>query len=287
MKVALSDADLLRQATEDAASALSEDIGSGDLAAVAAAATDRGEAQIVCRDKAVLCGKLWVEAVFTQLDPQMQFAWRCEEGDWMSPGQEVLQLTGYVRALLSGERTALNFLQTLSGTATAARSLRSGLEGELLLLDTRKTLPLLRVAQKYAVRIGGMRNHRLGLWDMAMLKENHLRAAGGMRRAVELVRQEYPEAALVLEVETVQQVSQALELGVGHLLLDNFSNEDIAAAVALVAGRAQLEVSGSVTGDRLQALAQLGVDFVSVGAVTKHLQAVDFSMLLLEAGTSD
>ena len=278
---------LRRQAQEDAALALQEDVGPGDLSGAVAGALDRGRAEVVCRDGGVLCGRLWFESCFLQPDPAMQFDWQVEEGMQMEPGQVVVRLEGLTRALLAAERPALNLLQTLSGTATAARELCRQLQerapGKTLeLLDTRKTLPLLRLAQKHATAVGGMTNHRLGLWDRAMVKENHIVAAGSLERAVEKVRKACPDADLVVEITDLQQLDAALEAGVEQILLDNMDDGDIAEAVRRAGGKCYMEVSGGVGIERFAELAAIGVDGVSVGAVTKHLKAVDFSLLLTD-----
>lgn len=271
---------LQRQAAEDAASALSEDLGDGDLTDVVVGPRDEGTASIICREDGLLCGSLWVEAVFSYLDGSMKYDWRYREGQELTADKEVLQLNGNLRALLSGERTALNFLQTLSGTATAAHRLcQQQAQGRPILLDTRKTLPLLRVAQKHAVHLGGMTNHRLGLWDMALLKENHIRAAGSMKSAVLSVQKAHPSAPLGVEVENLHELREALELNVERVLLDNFSDEDLATALEMTDGsKVQLEVSGGIDSERLVTLKKLQPDYASIGAVTKHLRALDFSM---------
>lgn len=274
---------LQRQVREDAAVALAEDRGDGDRSAIVADAGASGVAQIWCRsDDAVICGCPWVESALFQLDPQMEFDWLVPEGARASKNTAVLRVKGNVRAILTAERTALNFLQLLSATATAARNMVEQLSGKdiPIVLDTRKTLPMLRVAQKYATRMGGMTNHRYGLWDAAMVKENHITASGSLLRAVERIRRHWPHVYLIVEVSNMRELEQALDAEVPHVLLDNFTPGLMLQAVQFVAGRARLEVSGGISAADLSGLGQAGIDYVSIGAVTKHVQAIDFSLLL-------
>lgn len=259
--------------------ALAEDIGSGDLTAALIPTEAEAQASIICREAAVICGRPWVDEVFRQLDRRVQLEWRVEEGRRVEPGQELLRLQGSARALLTGERTALNFLQSLSGTATEARRYADAVAGlEVKILDTRKTLPGLRAAQKYAVRCGGCHNHRHGLYDGVLIKENHILAAGSITAAVNGVRPFAQGKPVEVEVETLAELREALAAGADIIMLDNFSSTQTSAAVAIAAGRAKLEVSGNVSLEGLRALAETGVDYISTGALTKHLRAVDLSM---------
>lgn len=259
--------------------ALIEDLGDGD---VSAALVDDmpARARIVCREDAVLCGRAWVDIAFHRLDPEAGLDWQVDDGDVVRADQTVLLIAGRTRALLSAERTALNFLQTLSGTATTTRRYAETLAGsQTRILDTRKTLPGLRLAQKYAVRCGGGVNHRIGLFDAVMLKENHIAAAGSVTAAMQAARARFPELPLIVEVETLDQLREVLDCGgATRALIDDFSLEDMHAAAELCANRLPLEVSGSVTLDRLPEIARTGIDFVSIGALTKHVHAIDFSM---------
>ncbi|ALP52510.1 nicotinate-nucleotide pyrophosphorylase [Candidatus Tenderia electrophaga] len=259
--------------------ALAEDIGSGDLTAALIPTEAEAQASIICREAAVICGRPWVDEVFRQLDRRVQLEWRVAEGRRVEPGQELLRLQGSARALLTGERTALNFLQSLSGTATEARRYADTVAGlEVKILDTRKTLPGLRAAQKYAVRCGGCHNHRHGLYDGVLIKENHILAAGSITAAVSGVRPFAQGKPVEVEVETLAELREALAAGADIIMLDNFSSTQTSAAVAIAAGRAKLEVSGNVSLEGLRALAETGVDYISTGALTKHLRAVDLSM---------
>lgn len=262
--------------------ALQEDVGSGDLTAALIPAEARAEAAVRCREPAVLCGQAWFDAVFAQLDPQVTVQWQAADGDTLQPDQVLCTLQGPARALLTGERAALNLLQTLSGTATAARRYADAVAGtSTRVLDTRKTIPGLRDAQKYAVRAGGGHNHRLGLYDGILIKENHIVAAGSIGAAVAQARANARSGAAVaveVEVENLDQVDEALGAGADILLLDNFDLEGLRAAVSRTQGRAKLEASGNVTLDNIRAIAETGVDFISVGAITKHVHAVDLSM---------
>lgn len=261
--------------------ALSEDVGSGDLTAQLLPADLHGRAAVTCREQAVLCGTPWFDEVYHQLDDSIRVTWHARDGEAVPPDTIVCSLAGPVRSLLTGERTALNFLQLLSGTATVTRDYCGRLAGTgSRLLDTRKTLPGLRSAQKYAVACGGGKNHRMGLYDAILIKENHIHAAGGLtaavRRALELGR------PVEVEIERLDQLAEAVEAGAARIMLDNFSLEGMAEAVRVNAGRAELEVSGGVDTGLLAEIAATGVDFISVGALTKHVRAVDFSMRVAE-----
>jgi nicotinate-nucleotide pyrophosphorylase (carboxylating) len=259
--------------------ALQEDIGSGDISAHLIDAAAQGKARVISREAAVICGRPWFDEVFRQLDSRIEIHWHIDEGDHVPADQELCRLSGPARPLLSGERTALNFLQTLSGTATAAQRYSKAVAGmHSKILDTRKTLPGLRSAQKYAVRCGGCYNHRMGLYDAILIKENHLIAAGSIANAVAASRQQFPDKTVEVEVENLQEMHQALDAGAHRILLDNMSLEDMRTAVQQTAGRAELEASGNVSLETVRDIAATGVDFISVGGLTKHLIAVDLSM---------
>ena len=265
--------------------ALNEDLGTGDLTARLLPQEMTSEATVLCRDSAILCGIAWFSEVFRQLDGDVSIDWRCGDGDAVNPGQTVCTLSGSTRSLLSGERTALNFLQLLSGTATTTREYAAAVAHMATqLLDTRKTLPGLRSAQKYAVLCGGGTNHRMGLYDAMLLKENHIRASGSVTAALELAKTTHRH--IEIEVENESQLVEALDAGADAVLLDNFTLEQISQAVRINDGRARLEVSGGVEQDALADLAATGVDCISVGALTKDVRAIDFSMLLSEPGAN-
>jgi nicotinate-nucleotide pyrophosphorylase (carboxylating) len=259
--------------------ALAEDLGPGDLTAALIPEALKAEATVITRERAVICGAPWFDAVFARIEPQVQVEWEIAEGETAEPDQCLCRLRGPARALLSGERTALNFLQTLSGTATAARRYANLLAGSnTQLLDTRKTLPGLRRAQKYAVACGGGHNHRMGLYDAILIKENHIAAAGSITAAVAQARSLSPQVSVEVETENLAELDEALAAGADIIMLDEFGLEDMREAVRRTRGRAKLEVSGSVDEARLRELTNIGVDYVSVGALTKHLRAVDLSM---------
>jgi len=263
--------------------AIAEDLGAGDLTADLIDPNARGRAQIVARESAILCGRAWVDETFHQIDTGIVTVWRAKDGDRVAPDSVVCEIGGPARALVTGERTALNFLQTLSGTATATRALADLLAGtKTRILDTRKTLPGLRLAQKYAVRCGGGENHRLGLYDAVLIKENHIAAVGSLTKAVRTARWRAPNVPLEVEVENLAELVEALDTDADRIMLDDFAIADIDRAVALrdrhAGKRKELEVSGGVQADALAAIAATGVDFVSIGALTKHVRAIDFSM---------
>ncbi len=263
----------------DVARALEEDVGGGDLTAALVPATATAEAEVVAREEAVLCGAAWFEEVFRQLDGTVGVGWLRADGDRVAPGTALCRVQGPARALLTGERSALNFLQFLAGTATDVRRFADAVAGTgVQLLDTRKTVPGLRAAQKYAVRCGGGTNHRAGLDDAYLIKENHIQACGGIARAVGLARARAAGTPITVEVEDLEQMEAAIGGGADVVLLDNFEPAAIRTAVARAAGRAALEVSGSVDLDRVRELAATGVDRISVGALTKHVRALDLSM---------
>lgn len=264
--------------------ALREDIGSGDVTAVLVPAAQQVRGRLVTREDAILCGRPWAEAIFTRLDPQVRMTWRAADGEPVTAGAVVFEIAGPARAILTGERTALNFLQLLSATATVTRRFVDAVAGtECRILDTRKTLPGLRSAQKYAVRCGGGDNHRMGLYDRVLIKENHIAAAGSIAGAIATARRTAPGIAVEVEVESLAELEQALAAAPDIIMLDDFSLEDMRAAVARTraAGRrARLEASGSVALEAVRAIAETGVDYVSVGSLTKHVHAIDLSMRL-------
>ncbi len=270
----------LRETIDDAVRrALREDVGGGDLTAALVPEGVCSAAHVVCREQAVLCGTRWFDHVFQTLDPGVRIEWRAEDGDDVAAGQALCHLSGPTRALLTGERTALNFLQTLSGTATSTRRHVRALEGTgARLLDTRKTIPGLRAAQKYAVRCGGGHNHRIGLYDGILIKENHISAAGSIGAAVAKARSLYPAIQVEVEVETLAELEQAIGAGADIALLDDFPLPDLREAVARNAGRVRLEASGGYELTTLREAALAGVDYISVGALTKHVRAVDLSL---------
>jgi nicotinate-nucleotide pyrophosphorylase (carboxylating) len=263
--------------------AIAEDLGSGDLTAALIDARTPGTARVLAREAATLCGIAWFDETFRQIDSGVTVTWRAQDGERIAADTIVCELRGPARGIVTGERTALNFLQTLSGTATATRACVDLLAGtRTRVLDTRKTLPGLRLAQKYAVRCGGGENHRLGLFDAVLIKENHIAAVGSLTEAVRVARRNSPSVMIEVEVETVAQLAEALDTDADRIMLDNFTLDAMRQAVQLRdmhAGRRQeLEASGSVNADTLRAVAATGVDFISIGAITKHLRAVDFSM---------
>jgi nicotinate-nucleotide pyrophosphorylase (carboxylating) len=260
--------------------ALREDVGTGDITAALLPEDSSASATVISREAAVLCGMAWFNAVFAELDTAIEVTWLAHDGDRIEPDQTVCTLAGPARPILTGERTALNFLQTLSGTASRARRYADAVAGlPVKVLDTRKTLPGLRQAQKYAVRTGGCHNHRIGLYDAILIKENHIAAAGSVEAAVRQARETTPGMPVEIEVENEAEVIAALDARADRLLLDNFTTPNLRQAVALVAGRASLEASGGVTLDNIRDIAATGVDFISVGDLTKDLQATDYSMV--------
>jgi len=267
--------------------ALEEDLGSGDLTATLIDRDARAVARVSVRESGILCGSAWFEEVFRQLDERIEVRWNHDDADPLRPGSIVCELRGPAGPVLSGERAALNFLQTLSGTATATREYVTAIDGTgTRILDTRKTLPGLRLAQKYAVRCGGGENHRLGLYDGILIKENHIARAGGVREAADAARQSGTSVLVEIEVETLAQLHEALRSGVDRILLDNFSLEMFRDAVALRdaggGSSIELEASGGIELKNIRAIAETGVDFISVGAITKNVRAIDFSLRLVE-----
>jgi|TARA_B110000977_G_scaffold189584_1_gene259247 nicotinate-nucleotide pyrophosphorylase (carboxylating) len=265
------------------ARALQEDIGSGDITAMLIPADKTARATVICRDAAVICGRPWVDEVFRQLDPSTQIEWQIEEGDQVSPGQTLFTLEGNARIMLTGERAALNFLQTLSGTATLARQYADLTKGsQVKILDTRKTIPGLRLAQKYAVAIGGCSNHRIGLYDAFLIKENHIAACGGITQAVSQARIIAADKLVEVEVETIAELEQALAAKADVVMLDNFSPADIKALSEIDFGETKIEVSGNITKETVQQYISSAVNYISSGSLTKHIQAVDLSMRFVD-----
>ena len=273
--------ELIASAVEsDVARALAEDVGSGDLTAQLIPAAQTACARVITREAAVIAGRPWFEACFRALDPGCAVDWRVSEGDAVAADSVLVEIRGNARALLSAERPALNFLQTLSAVATATRPYVDAVRGtHAAILDTRKTLPGLRIAEKYAVRVGGGQNQRIGLFDGILIKENHIAAAGGIAQVLEAAFKLAGDTVSVqIEVETLDELEQALAAGAPLILLDNFSLADLRHAVQLTHGRALLEASGNITLDTVRAVAETGVDRISVGSLTKHIRAVDLSM---------
>lgn len=272
------------QVRADVQRALQEDIGTGDVTAMLIAENRRVRAHVLAREAAVICGTAWAEAALHALDPLVQLTWHVAEGQRCHADQVVLSIEGNARALLSAERTALNFLQLLSAVATKTAHYSEIVRGtRARIVDTRKTIPGLRLAQKYAVHVGGGVNHRVGLYDAVLIKENHIAAAGGVRAVLQAARAVAAQATFIeIEVETLEQLHEALDAGATMVLLDNMPLAMLREAVALNAGRAVLEISGGVTLQGLRALAETGVDRISIGTLTKDIQAIDFSMRLQE-----
>jgi len=259
--------------------ALTEDIGSGDVTAKLIPEDDFSLATVISREAATICGIDWFEEVFAQLDPQIFIEWDVDDGDKVEAGQQICSLSGSTRALLTGERSALNFLQTFSGTATKAAQYAAAVEGtHVKVLDTRKTIPGLRIAQKYAVSCGGCHNHRIGLFDAILIKENHILAAGGISEAVKAARFYSPELMVEVEVENLDELQQALSANVDRIMLDNFDLDLLIQAVKINNKKAQLEASGNVTLETIRAIAETGVDYISTGELTKDIKALDLSM---------
>lgn len=266
----------------DVARALAEDIGSGDITAELLDSDTLAEARIITREPGVVCGSPWASAVFAGVDSRIRLEWKRQDGDALRAGDELLRATGPARSLLTAERTALNFLQTLSGTASRCAAYAAQVEGTAVrLLDTRKTLPGLREAQKYAVRCGGCHNHRMGLYDAFLIKENHILACGGIHAAVLRARETAPDRPVEVEVETLDELMQAMDAGCERVMLDNFDLAGLREAVRIAGGRVELEASGNVTESTLRPIAETGVDFISIGALTKDVKALDLSMRLV------
>ncbi len=259
--------------------ALAEDVGSGDVTANLIPAGTHASARVISRDAGVLCGIAFVDEVFNQLDPALVPHWHFKDGDTIGKNDLLFSITGDARAVLTGERTALNFLQLLSGTATRAQQYALSVDGTgVRLLDTRKTIPGLRLAQKYAVHCGGCHNHRIGLYDAYLIKENHIEASGGIANAVSAARLATPDLPVEVEVETLDELRLALVAGADRIMLDNFDLDSLREAVRITAGAAELEASGNVSETTLQAIANTGVDYISIGALTKSVTPLDLSM---------
>ncbi len=276
------DQSLVNYLTDSVAAALAEDVGSGDLTAELVPVGQQAEARVISRQACTLCGQPWFDEVFLQLESEIKCNWLLAEGDQVAPDTVICELQGPARALLTGERSALNFLQLLSATASAARQYVDAIAGtKAVILDTRKTLPGLRRAQKYAVQCGGAQNHRMGLYDAILIKENHIAATGGVQATVSAARSQRSDILVEVEVETLEQMQQALESGAHRLLLDNFSIRQLSDAVTLRDQHATdvtLEASGGITLDNVRTVAETGVEYISIGALTKDVLAIDFSM---------
>ena len=269
--------------------ALAEDIGSGDVTASLLPADQQLTMKVISREQGVLCGQAWFDCVFSKIDKNIKIKWLTKDGNSITANQTLCELKGNARHLLSGERAALNFLQTLSATATATsqyvKAINTESAAKCQLLDTRKTIPGLRNAQKYAVRCGGGMNHRAGLYDMVLIKENHIASAGSISAALQQAQTNYPELEIEIEVETIEELQEALQAGAKRVLLDNFSLENLRQAIELnknQTNQAKLEASGNVSLDNIAEIAKTGVDFISIGAITKHIKALDLSMLISE-----
>jgi nicotinate-nucleotide pyrophosphorylase (carboxylating) len=283
-------ADLLNQTIlRNVTLALDEDIGSnfvpdsGDITAQLIPETEHAQARVLTREPMILTGRPWVDAIFYQLDPTVKITWLAEEGQYLTANTVFLELSGNARSLLTGERPALNFIQTLSGVATRVAAHVQLLHGlPTKLLDTRKTLPGLRIAEKYAVTIGGGENHRLGLFDAFLIKENHILASGGIKQAVDAAHRIAPDKPVEVEVESFDELNLALDAGADIIMLDNFSNDDMRRAVIHTAGRSKLEASGNITEINLRSVAETGVDYISMGTLTKDIKAIDLSMRLVK-----
>jgi len=263
---------------------IEEDVGTGDITAALIAKDVIADAEIISRESAIVCGIPWFNEVYYQIDDDVRIQWHVAEGDEIRPNQCLVTLGGCARSLVTGERCALNWLQLLSGTATqVARCVKmlSGTKTELL--DTRKTIPGLRQAQKYAVKMGGGRNHRMGLYDAYLIKENHIASCCSIKRAIEHARQLFPDKSVEVEIEQLSQLQEALSAGADIIMLDNFNFEQMEQAVAITQGQAKLEVSGNVSIDNLSHIANTGIDYISMGALTKNVTAVDLSMRFISS----
>lgn len=275
-------AELLRQSrVESVAHSLREDIGDGDITAQLIPADKISTGRVITRETAVIAGVQWVDEVFRQVDPSLELTWHVKDGDHVEPNHVLFSFQGPARGLLTAERAALNWLQTLSGTATACAALAEQVaHTRVKLLDTRKTLPGLRLAQKYAVSCGGCYNHRIGLWDAFLIKENHIAACGSIAQAISEARRIAPGRPVEVETENLDELDQALKAGADIIMLDEFSLEDMTKAVTITAGKAKLEASGGINANTLVPIAETGVDYISIGALTKDIRAVDLSMRL-------
>lgn len=262
--------------------ALAEDVGGGDITAALIPASESANGRVITRETGILCGQAWVDAVFAEVDPTIELNWQHGDGDSLAPDDVLFTFSGPARSLLTAERCALNFLQLMSGTASTCARYAALVAGTgVRLLDTRKTIPGLRIAQKYAVSCGGCYNHRIGLFDAFLIKENHINACGGIGPAISAARAMAPGKPVEVEVENLAELEQALAAGADRVMLDNFSQQALAEAVSLNAGAAELEASGNVTDVTLRPIAESGVDYISIGALTKDCKALDLSMRLL------
>lgn len=263
--------------------ALTEDIGTGDISAMLIPKKQNATATVIARENAILCGQAWFDCAFKTVSDEVNIIWHKHDGDWINPNEPLCTISGPTRALVTAERTALNFLQTLSGTATVTAKMVKALEGtDCQLLDTRKTLPGMRHAQKYAVTCGGGKNHRLGLYDGFLLKENHLKVAESLKDAIERTRRLGLDKPIEVEVESLAELKEAIEANADIIMLDNFTRDDLKQAVAINQGQAKLEVSGNIQFEDIASIAQLGIDYISVGKLTKHVTAIDLSMRITE-----
>lgn len=278
-----NDAQLQHQITSQVSQALAEDIGSGDITAQLIPSDENIKANVITREDAILCGKAWVEEVFKQLDQSVEISWFAEEGEQLNANQKIFSLSGNARSILTGERCALNFLQSLSYTATVSREYAQLVaDTKLTVLDTRKTIPGWRLAQKYAVTVGGAQNHRIGLYDAFLIKENHIMAAGSIENAIKQAQTIAPGKTIEVETESLAEVEQAVTAGADIIMLDNFSLSMMEEAVATYGSKVKFEASGNMTKQDLLDVANTGVDFVSVGALTKHLHAIDLSLRVVK-----
>lgn len=275
--------DTLRPTIEqNVKTALQEDIGDGDITARLIPESEQATARVISREHATISGTAWVDEVFRQVDAGMDISWNVKDGDQVTPNQALFTVTGSARSILTAERAALNFLQTLSGTATVSQQYADKVATtKVKLLDTRKTIPGLRLAQKYAVTCGSCYNHRIGLYDAFLIKENHIMACGGIKAAIGTAQKTAPGKPVEIEVETLEQLNEALAADADIIMLDNFTLEQMREAVAITNGKAKLEASGNITDETLVPIAETGVDYISIGALTKHCRAVDLSLRLI------
>lgn len=274
---------LVKSIPEQVAGAIAEDVGGGDITAMLIPEERQARARVITRDDAILCGTAWVDEVFRQIDPEVKVIWQAKDGDRVTRNQVLFYLEGSARSLLTGERCALNFVQSLSGTATRCQQYADLVsDTKVQLLDTRKTIPGLRLAQKYAVTCGGCYNHRIGLYDAFLIKENHISACGSIAASVERAHEVAPGKPVEVEVESLDELDEALNAGADIIMIDNFSLGMMREAVKIANGRAKLEASGGVTDETLRDIALTGVDYISIGALTKDCKAVDLSMRLVE-----
>jgi len=270
--------------TKNVSTSLAEDIGSGDITALLIPKQQICNAHVLCREEAIICGIPWVNEVFHQLDSQIKLNWLCAEGDRVNHNTKIVEIVGNTRAILTAERTALNFLQMMSGTATRTRETVDLIKDtQAILLDTRKTIPGLRAAQKYAVKIGGGSNHRQGLFDAYLIKENHIQSCGGITLAVETARKINPNKILEIEVKDLQELNEAMTAMPDIIMLDNFSKIDIEQAVKINKGRVKLEASGGINQNSLSSIARTGINYISVGSLTKHCRAIDLSLIVADS----